>query len=45
MIHALAQTPKGVYLWKFKINNLWTFMAHLWIFLTKPSAKRKYKSL
>ena len=32
-----SPTPKGVYLWTFKNNNLWTFMAHWWTFLTKKT--------
>ena len=30
-----SPTPKGVYLWTFKKDNSWTFMAHWWTFLTK----------
>ena len=27
--------PERGYLWKFKNNNLWTFMSHWWTFMTK----------
>ena len=29
--------PERGYLWTFKNNNLWTFMAHWWTFMTKKN--------
>ena len=38
--------PERGYLWTFKKNNLWTFMAHWWTFMTKKTktfvTKNKY---
>ena len=34
----LNSLPERGYLWKFKNNNSWTFMAHWWTFLTKKQS-------